>query len=143
MKDFVERGQVTVDGVATTNGVVQPGERNVRLPLDWYIRIGLQLREAVDCQFVLLSDGSIDELKPLLNALKPIHLIGEAYQDMADALIMARSDLVICSNSTYCRLALFLNDRPYVWCADTLVRDDSARFGFLWEIVVRRRLLRN
>lgn len=98
MGDFVERGRVTVDGVPTRPGIVEQGERNVRLPLEWYLRIGEQLRRAVDCVFVLVSDGTPEELAPLLNRLKVVHFLGEPYQDLAGALVLARSDLVICSN---------------------------------------------
>jgi len=132
MGDFVERGNVTCDGVPTEPGKIVPGERNVRLPLDWYIRIGLQLRDAGPVSFVLVTDGQIHELKPLIDVLQPIHIIGEPYQDLAGALILARSDLVVCSNSTYCRLAVFLNDRPYIWPADTLYSDSSGDYGYLW-----------
>jgi hypothetical protein len=112
--------------------VVEQGERNVRLPLEWYLRICEQLREVIDCVFVLVSDGTREELAPILNRLAVIHFLGEPYQDLAGALVLAQSDLVICSNSTYCRLAVFLNDKPYIWPADTLYSDTSDRYGYLW-----------
>ena len=46
--------------------------------------------------------------------------------------IMIHSDLVVCSNSTYSRLGCFLNDKPYIWIADTLVKERLGLYGHLW-----------
>jgi hypothetical protein len=113
-------------------GKFEEGERIVRLPLDWYTRICKQIREVCDCAFVLVTDGTQEELEPFLNEIQPVHYLGQPYTDLLGLLLLIHSDLVICSNSTYSRLGCFLNDKPYVWIGDTLIKDDSGRFGYLW-----------
>ena len=122
--DFQPRGSA---------GPMRGGERGVRLPLDWYARICCLIRDVCDCEFILVTDGTHEELLPFLKEFNPVNTLGQPYQDLLGALLMSRSDLVICSNSTYCRLGVFLNDKPYIWCADTLVKDLSGRFGYLWK----------
>jgi hypothetical protein len=122
--DFVPRQQA---------GAIQGGERVVRLDLDWYGRICRQLREVHDTAVVLITDGTRSELASFLDEFDPVHCIGEDYNDLLGVLLMVRSDLVVCSNSTYSRLGVFLNDRPYVWCAETLVKDASGAFGYLFK----------
>jgi hypothetical protein len=111
----------------------EEGERNVRLPLDWYIRLCRRVREVCDCVFVLVTDGKPDELLPFLNEIQPINKLGQPYSDLLGILLLSHSDLIICSNSTYSRLAGFLNDKPYIWFADTLIKDPSGRYGRLWK----------
>lgn len=124
MGDFVAREAA---------GVMKPGERAVRLPMEWYIRVCQQIREHVDANFILLSDGKPEELKPFLDAIRPTHILGEPYQDLLGILLLRESDLIVASNSTYSRLGAFLNDKPYIWPADTLHRDSSGKFGYLWK----------
>jgi hypothetical protein len=132
MGDFVERGGVTVDGIPTVTGEITEGERNVRLPLDWYTRICSLIREACNCEFILVSDGTRQELQPFLDEISPVNILGVPFQDLVGALLMSRADLTICSNSTYSRFSVFLNDKPYIWCANTLIKDPSGRYGYLW-----------
>jgi hypothetical protein len=79
-----------------------------------------------------VTDGARDQLQPFLTEIKPLNYLGEPYSDLLGLLLLSRSDLVICSNSTYSRLACFMNDRPYIWISDTLVRDTSDNYGYLW-----------
>jgi len=115
-----------------STGNFQEGERVVRIPLDWFIRACRMIREVCDCAFILVTDGQHDELLPFLNEIHPIEYLGQPYSDLLGVLLLSHSDLAICSNSTYSRLGCFLNDKPYIWFADTLVRDPSRRFGYLW-----------
>ena len=73
-----------------------------------------------------------EELQPLLNEIQPINYLGQTGTDLMGLAIMIHSDLVICSNSTYSRMGCFLNDQPYIWIADTLVKDHSGDYGYLW-----------
>ena len=114
-------------------GPIREGERVVRLPLDYYARICRLIRQVCDCDFILVTDGTREELLAFLEEFAPISIIGQPYQDLLGVLLLSRSDLVICSNSTYSRLGVFLNDKPYIWFADTLVEDQSGRFGYLWK----------
>lgn len=123
MGDFVAREQA---------GTIVGGERVVRLPLDWYSRICRQLREVCDPVFVLVTDGTRQELKPFLEEFRPIHFIGQPYNDFLGVLLMRDAELVVGSNSTYTRLGVFLNDKPYIWCGETLYLDPTGRFGYLW-----------
>lgn len=114
-------------------GPIQEGERVVRLPLDWYARICRLIRELCDCEFILVTDGTRNELADFLEEFNPISTIDEPYRDLLGALIMGRADLVVCSNSTYSRMGVFLNDKPYIWPSDALIKDSSGRFGYLWK----------
>jgi hypothetical protein len=114
-----------------TNGF-EEGERNIRLPLDWYTRLCQKIRENSDCAFFLSTDAKREELQPLLNEIQPINYLGQGATDLIGLMIMIDSDLVICSNSTYSRLGCFLNDKPYIWIADTLLRKESKLYGYLW-----------
>jgi len=111
---------------------VEPGERLVQIPLDWYTTTCRLIAKELDGRFLLLSDGTDDQLRSFIREFQPLHLRQE-YTDLLSITLMSASDLVVCSsNSTYSRLACFLNDRPYVWCADSLLEDDSGRYGYLW-----------
>jgi hypothetical protein len=112
---------------------IMEGERCVRLPLEWFTKVSRLIREISDCEFILVTDGTREELAPFLDELRPVHCVGESYTDLLGLLLLIHSDLVVCSNSTYSRLGCFLNDRPYVWIADTLVKDPSGRYGYLWK----------
>jgi hypothetical protein len=114
-------------------GDVIEGERAVRLPIDWYMQVCRLIRAEIDCLFILITDGTQKELKPFLDEFNPVHTLGEAYQDLLGALLIAESDLVVCSNSTYSRLGCFLNEKPYIWPADMLFKADVEGFGYLWQ----------
>jgi hypothetical protein len=114
-----------------TNGLIE-GERNYRLPLDWYIRLCKEIRAVADCAFILSTDAKREELRPFLDEIQPINYLGQTGTDLMGLLIMIHSDLVVCSNSTYSRLGCFMNDKPYIWIADTLVRERSGKFAYLW-----------
>jgi hypothetical protein len=124
---------IKMGSYASASGPFVQGERNVRLPLDWFVRVCRLIRQVCDCDFILVTDGTAEELQPLLSEIRPIHYLGEPYTDVLGLLLLIHSDLVVCSNSTYSRLACFLNDKPYVWIADTLVKDPSRRCGWLWK----------
>ncbi len=111
---------------------IVPGERVVRLPLEWYARVCRLIRETCDCEFVLVTDGTRDELSDFMEEFRPANIIGEPYQDLLGLLLLSRSDLVICSNSTYSRLGCFLNDKPYIWPADTLIKSSTGQYGYLF-----------
>lgn len=95
---------------------------NVSLPLEWFCRIATSVREqlADRVQFLLVSDGTRDQLRPLLEALPCITTGDLPDRDCSDALALADSDLLICSASTYSHLAAFLSDSPYIWFAPNL-----------------------
>ena len=108
------------------------GERLVRLPLEWFSRVCRQMREIADCEIVLVTDGTREELEPFLEEFRPVDIVGQPFTALLGLLLLKSCDVVVCSNSTYSRLACFLNDKPYVWPAETLVRDPLGRCGYLW-----------
>jgi hypothetical protein len=129
------RLKVAVDikfGLTPRANNLAEGKLNIRLPLDWYTRICHKIREVSDCAFILSTDGKREELLPFLNEIQPINYLGQTCTDLMGLFIMIHSDLVVCSNSTYSRLGCFLNDRPYIWIADTLVKDRLGLYGHLW-----------
>ena len=111
---------------------VRAGERITRLPMDWYMQVCDLIRQTCDPVFILTSDGTESELKPFLDRFNPIHTLGQQYHDLVDLMLLSEADLLVCSNSSYSRLAAFLSDRPFIWCADTLYSDDTGHNGYLW-----------
>jgi hypothetical protein len=109
----------------------QPGERLVQIPLDWYTTTCRLIGKELDGRFLLLSDGTDEQLRSFIEEFQPLR-VRQEYTDLLSITLMSASDLVVCSNSSYSRFACFLNDRPYVWCADLLLEDDSGRYGYLW-----------
>ena len=129
------RLKVAVDikfGITPRANNLEEGKLNIRLPLDWYTRICHKIREVSDCAFILSTDGNREEVLPFLNEIRPINYLGQTCTDLMGLFIMIHSDLVICSNSTYSRLGCFLNDKPYIWIADTLVKERLGLYGHLW-----------
>lgn len=124
MGDFLAPGEHNPD---------RQGERLVRLPLEWFAQLCRLMRSLVDCEIVLVTDGTREELAEFLAEFRPVHTIDQPFTAFLGVLLLSRCDLVVCSNSTYSRLACFLSDRPYVWFADTLFRDPSGRYGYLWK----------
>jgi hypothetical protein len=97
---------------------------NVSLPLEWFCHIADALRAALGdaLQFLLVSDGSAEQLRPL-TARVPCITTGDLPDaDCSDALALADCDLLVCSASTYSHLAAFLSDSPYLWFAPNLYR---------------------
>jgi hypothetical protein len=97
---------------------------NVSLPLEWFCNIADSLRRALGdaLQFLLVSDGTAEQLQPLMSRVPCITTADLPDGDCSDALALADADLLICSASTYSHLAAFLSDAPYVWFEPNLSR---------------------
>jgi hypothetical protein len=95
---------------------------NVSLPLEWFCNIADSLRQALGdrLQFLLVSDGTAEQLRPLMQRVPCITTADLPDGDCSDALALADSDLLVCSASTYSHLAAFLSDSPYIWFAPNL-----------------------
>lgn len=93
------------------------GKFNVSLPLQWYINIAKsivnQLSDRV--QFLVVSDGSAEQLAPLLNECNAIASSDIPDSDVSDMLALANADLLVCSVSSYSAWAAFLSSAPYLW----------------------------
>ena len=99
---------------ASTAGPV-PGETNRRIPIEWYVRIVVRLRELLgrETGVSVFSDGSDDELAPLLRLERCGRVMaGNALSDM---LALARCDVLVPSASTFSQWASFLGRMPVVW----------------------------
>ncbi len=90
---------------------------NMALPLEWFQNVARNLRQALgdQVQFLLITDGSPQQLQPLLDMVPCITTGDMADSDCSDALALASCDLLVCSVSTYSVLAAFLSDAPYLW----------------------------
>jgi len=95
---------------------------NASLPIEWFIAVADHLRGAFgdDWQLLLVSDGTREQLAPLLERHACIITADIPYGDCSDALALAGSDLLVCSASSYSSLAAFLSDSPYIWFAGNL-----------------------
>ena len=95
---------------------------NMSLPIEWFANIAATLtaKFGSDLQFLLVSDGSAEDLKPLTNAFNCVTSGDLANSDCSDLLALANSDLLVCSASTFSSLAAFLSDSPYLWFAPNL-----------------------
>lgn len=95
---------------------------NASLPIEWFINIADYLQSVFDddWQLLLISDGSQEELAPLMARHRCIITADIPQGDCSDALALAGADLLVCSASSYSSLAAFLSDSPYVWFAGNL-----------------------
>ena len=95
---------------------------NWALPLDWYVEVCRSVKYQLDVPhtFVLFTDGSPEELEPLIREIAPITLFDQRINVCSDLLAMASADLLICSRSSFSMWAAALSNRPYIWPAETL-----------------------
>jgi hypothetical protein len=95
---------------------------NASLPIDWYCNVAEQLQRsfADDWQLLLVSDGTQEQLQPLLRRYPCVITADIPDGDCSDALALAGADLIVCSASSYSSLAAFLSESPYIWFADNL-----------------------
>jgi len=103
--DFLRRGSF--------DDIVQ--NRNSLLPLEWYIAALEQVRENIGkpVRASVFSDGTAEELAPLLR-MKRVQRV-EYGSSIADILAMARSRLLIGSDSTFSQWASYLGQVPGIW----------------------------
>ncbi len=110
-----------------------PGERFKRLPMAWFINLCEAIQKHINCVFFLITDGEPQEVDEFAMQFSPKNDFRMYRKDILDLLLLSNANLVICSNSQFSRLGVFLNDSPYIWPADTLYRDESGRFGYLYQ----------
>jgi hypothetical protein len=93
------------------------GNFNTSLPLQWYINIAQSIRQQLGdkVQFLVVSDGTAEQLAPLLNQCNAITTLGIPDSDISDMLALAEADLLVCSVSSYSAWAAFLSNKPYLW----------------------------
>jgi hypothetical protein len=103
---------------------VQPGVFNSRLPIEWYESVVQSLvRELAAPVEVLVASDT--ESTPLDDALcidgrYPKRFAGTSVGDLS---VLANSDIIVSSVSSFSMLAIFLSNALYVWHADNLCVD--------------------
>lgn len=109
------------------------GQFNIALPLEWYCKIAKNIREYLgdQVQFLIVSDGTNEQLKPLLDEVTAITTTDIPDSDCSDLLALAQADLLICSVSSYSAWAAFLSDAPYIWFEPNLQQHQEG-FYSIW-----------
>jgi hypothetical protein len=108
------------------------GRFNVALPLEWYLATCASIRRNCgdEVQFLLLTDASADQVRPVIDALQPLTTFNLRQTACSDLLLMAFADSIVCSVSSYSMWGAFLSNAPYIWCAPNL--QDHQGYGSLW-----------
>ena len=109
------------------------GKFNLALPLSWYRDIALSIKRILgdDVQFLVISDGTPEQLKPLLDGLDAVTTTDIPDSDCSDLLALARADLLVCSVSSFSSMAAFLSQKPYLWFEPNLQRHEEG-FYSIW-----------
>lgn len=109
------------------------GRFNLALPLFWYINIAKSITTILGdkVQFLVVSDGSSEQLKPLLDVIPAVTTTDIPDSDCSDLLALAKADLLVCSVSSYSAWAAFLSDAPYLWFEPNLQHHDAGYYS-IW-----------
>lgn len=93
------------------------GQFNLALPLQWYKNIANSIQRQLgdSVQFLVVSDGTREQLQPLMHGLKTITTSHLEDTDCSDLLALADADLLVCSVSSYSSMAAYLSKAPYLW----------------------------
>jgi hypothetical protein len=103
----------------------RPGQFNRALPMDWYKSAMLGLAEslcAVPLRFIVVSDSSTKDLSSDIAGHEVLHISGSPLDDLA---VLATSDVLVSSVSSFSMLAAFLSDAPYLWYRNQLTDVDG------------------
>lgn len=98
-----------------SDAALRSGALNMRIPLHWYVSIvqGIRARYGTHLRVLVFSDGTDDELAPLLALDRCQRLqFGSA---IADLLALSRARLLVASGSTFSMWASYLGRMPTVW----------------------------
>lgn len=98
------------------------GRFNLALPPDWYRQVALSIHEQMSgqVQFLVVSDAPAERLQGLTQGLRCVFTSDIADSDCSDLLALARSDLLVCSVSSFSVWAAFLSEAPYLWYGPNL-----------------------
>lgn len=130
----LDAGRITVgmhvrlgDFQSASNLKTYQGQFSVSLPIDWYVSIARSLRNRLgnQVQFLVVSDGTPQQLAPLLDNCEAITTLDIPNSDVSDMLALANTDLLVCSVSSYSAWAAFLSDAPYLWFEPNLQQIDG------------------
>lgn len=121
------------DFLPVTNTTEYQGLWNTRVPLNWYLNVCRQLKAALkdSVTFMLLTDGTADELRDFVDEFSPITNFGQANSVVSDLLSLASADVLVCSISSYSMWGAFLSGVPYFWYLPNLRELDG--YLTLWQ----------
>lgn len=90
---------------------------NFKLPTRWYRAVCQSLRRefADQVQFCFFTDRETPEYLELISEFSPEQPRCRELSECSDLLLMASSDLRVCSVSSYSMAACYLSGGPYVW----------------------------
>lgn len=120
-------------GAVPTELSAYQGKFNLALPLQWYRNIATSLvRELGDkVQFLIVSDGTAEQLAPLLHGLSAVTTSDLPDSDCSDLLALANTDLLVCSVSSFSATAAYLSKAPYLWFEPNLQKHPQG-FYSIW-----------
>lgn len=109
------------------------GRFNLALPLQWYRNVALSIQRQLGdkVQFLVVSDGSAEQLRPLLNGLDAVTTSDIPDSDCSDLLALANADLLVCSVSSFSTTAAFLSNAPYLWFEPNLQKHPEGCYS-IW-----------
>tara|TARA_R100001198_G_scaffold97042_1_gene91578 strand:+ start:14242 stop:15282 length:1041 start_codon:yes stop_codon:yes gene_type:complete len=114
---------------APVNPECYAGKFNTALPLDWYMGVMESIHDHFggDAIFVITSDASDSDIRPLLEKFPCITTNGFDHADVSDLLTLAACDFLICSVSSFSMWAAFLGEMPYAWFEPQLSEHGGVR----------------
>lgn len=120
-------------GAAPIDLSAYQGKFNLALPLEWYRNIARSIIKQLgdDVQFLIVSDGTAEQLKLLLDEIPAVVTTDIPDSDCSDLLALAKADLLVCSVSSYSAWAAFLSDAPYIWFEPNLQQHQEG-FYSIW-----------
>jgi hypothetical protein len=98
--------------------------------MDWYKSAMLSLAQSlhtVPLRFIVVSDSSTKDLSSDIAGHEVLHISGSPLDDLA---VLATSDVLVSSVSSFSMLAAFLSDAPYLWYRNQLT--DVAGYLTIW-----------
>lgn len=109
-----------------------PGEFNRRLPASWYrdMIVSLEASAAVRPKYYIVCEPDptvVRMAKNLGEGLAPGRISVVSNSPTVDLALLARSDLIVCSVSSFSMLAAFISDSPYIWYGGQLSRTAGRR----------------
>jgi hypothetical protein len=120
------------DFLPSTSPTDYQGLWNTRVPLEWYVRVCRQLKDALGdaVSFMLLTDGDEEELRDFVYEFQPITNFSQSHAVVSDLLALASVDALVCSISSYSMWGAFLSGAPYFWYLPNLRELDG--YMTLW-----------
>ncbi len=101
---------------------------NMSWPIEWWVNIIERLNNcfgASNINFLLASNGSLNELSPLLSHDNVLFTSSLPYSDISDLLTLSECDLICGSLSSFSMWAIFLGNAFSLWFDENFERIDS------------------